>query len=210
MAAHPPVTPVSPAPAADNAAFLVRLRAGDDAAFEELIRTHGGRMLAVARRMLPREEDAQDAVQDAFLSAFKSLDRFDGRASLATWLHRITINAALMKLRTRRRRPERLIEDLLPRFKGDGHATESAIRWNPPESSGIESEETRRIVRERIEELPEQFRTVLLLRDIEELSTEQTAELLDLTTSAVKTRLHRARQALRQLLDPCFSPKETV
>ncbi len=91
--------------------LLERLRSGDDAAFEQLVREHGGRMLAVARRFLRQEEDARDAVQDAFLSAYRALEDFEGNARLSTWLHRIVVNAALMKLRTRRRKPERSIED---------------------------------------------------------------------------------------------------
>lgn len=190
-----------------EAALLERLRAGEDVAFDELVRMAGGRMLAVARRMMTGGEDAQDAVQDAFLSAFKSLDRFDGRSQLTTWLHRITVNACLMKLRSQRRRggPERQIEDFLPTFLTDGHQARPSDSWKPDATDGIQRAEVRALVRASIDELPDQFRTVLILRDIEELSTEETAEILEMTTSAVKTRLHRARQALRTLLDPHFS-----
>ena len=169
-------------------------------------------MLAVARRMLFREEDAQDAVQDAFLSAFKSLGTFDERSLLTTWLHRITVNACLMKLRSQRRRggPERSIDDFLPTFTDDGHQTQESRRWNPDAASGIERGEVREMVRAKINELPEQYRVVLILRDIEQLSTEETAAALDMTFNAVKTRLHRARQALRALLDPHFSHQEAL
>jgi RNA polymerase sigma-70 factor (ECF subfamily) len=164
-------------------------------------------MLAVARRMLNREEDAQDAVQEAFLSAFKSLNQFDGRSQLTTWLHRITVNVCLMKLRSQRRRggPERSIEEFLPQFLEDGHQTRNMKAWNPAGADGIERRETRELVRAKISELPEQYRVVLVLRDIEELSTEETAEVLGMNANAVKTRLHRARQALRTLLDPHFT-----
>jgi RNA polymerase sigma-70 factor, ECF subfamily len=194
--------------AASDARLIERLRAGDTAAFEELVEVAAGRMLAVARRMMSREEDAQDAVQEAFLSAFKSLDRFDGRSQLTTWLHRITVNACLMKLRSQRRRPERAIEDFLPTFVVDGHQTRHTSAWKPNVADGIEQDETRELVRAKINELPEQYRVVLMLRDIEELSTEETAQALDMTVNAVKTRLHRARQALRALLDPHFSTAE--
>lgn len=185
-------------------ALLARLRAGEDGAYDELVMLSGGRMLAVARRMMRREEDAADAVQDAFLSAFKSLSKFDGRSRLTTWLHRITVNACLMKLRSQRRRPERMIEDLLPTFADDGHQRSPSRPWNPPALAGIQDRETRTLVRAKIDELPEQYREVLMLRDIEQLSTEETAEALAMTISAVKTRLHRARQALRALLEPHF------
>jgi RNA polymerase sigma-70 factor (ECF subfamily) len=186
---------------ADEAGLLARLRAGEPAAYAELVAALTGRLTAVARRYLS-EAEAQDAVQDAFISAFKSIGRFQGQASLATWLHRITVNACLMRLRSARRRPERAIDDLLPQFQPDGHAREVPGSWTPPERSGIEAEEQRRMVRRCIEELPEAYRVVLLLRDIEGLSTEAAAAALGTTPNAVKIRLHRARQALRELLDP--------
>src|SRR5262245_12156286 len=102
-------------------AFVARLKAGDDAAYEELVRTRGGHLLAVARRLLRDEEAARDAVQDAFLSAFRSIQRFDGHSQLSTWLHRIVVNAALMRLRSRQRRPEQSLESSMPRFAEDGH-----------------------------------------------------------------------------------------
>jgi RNA polymerase sigma-70 factor (ECF subfamily) len=184
--------------------LLRGLRAGKDEAFATLVRSHGGRMLAVARRFLSNEEDARDAVQDAFLSAFRAIDRFEGDAKLSTWLHRIVVNASLMKLRTRRRRPEGKIDDLLPHFLENGHQAEPAAQWPRSADALIESAENRSLVRAAIDELPENYRTVLLLRDIEEYDTQQAAEALGLSRAAVKTRLHRARQALRQLLDEHF------
>ena len=184
--------------------LLRGLRAGEDEAFATLVRAHSGRMLAVARRFLSNEEDARDAVQDAFLSAFRAIDRFEGDAKLSTWLHRIVVNACLMKLRTRRRRPEGKIEELLPRFLEDGHQAEPAGQWQRGADALIESAENRELIRAAIDELPENYRTVLLLRDIEEYDTEQTARELGMTAAAVKTRLHRARQALRSQLDGHF------
>jgi len=179
------------------------LRRGDEPAFEELLRTHSGRLLAVTRRLLNNEEDARDAVQDAFLSAYRSIDRFDGQASLGTWLHRIAVNAALTRLRTRRRHPEKPIEELLPTFQEDGHQTRPVRDWPDP-SAALQSEEAREAVRRHIDELPADYRTVLLLRDIEGMDTEETARMLGLSAGAVKTRLHRARQALRTLLESDF------
>jgi RNA polymerase sigma-70 factor (ECF subfamily) len=190
-------------PGGPEAAFVARLRRGDGAAFEELVRAHTGRLLAVTRRLLSNEEDARDVVQDTFVSAFRSLDRFDQQSALGTWLHRIAVNGALTKLRSRRRRPERPIEELLPAFLDDGHRARPGPAWPEP-SAALQREETRAAVRRHIEELPEDFRVVLLLRDIEELDTDETARLLGLTPGAVKTRLHRARQALRALLEPEF------
>jgi RNA polymerase sigma-70 factor (ECF subfamily) len=180
---------------------LGALRAGDAAAFEKLVRENGGRMLATARRLLRNEEDARDAVQDAFLAAFRALPGFAGQARLSTWLHRITVNAALMKLRTRRRHPESLITDLLPRFDGDGvllHEAPAAVTY--PDDV-VERQQTRAALSRGLDQLPEAYRRVLILRDIEELDTEETARLLGTTAGAIKTRLHRARQALRTLVE---------
>lgn len=188
----------------DEEALLARLRAGDDDAFEELVRTYSPRLLGLARRIVGNDEDARDVIQDALLSAFRSMDRFQGDARLGTWLHRIVVNTALMKLRRRRRKPEESLEPLLPAFQSDGHFVERFSAWDQSEraDAALSRIETRQLVRGLIEQLPESFRTVLLLRDIEGLDTEETARLLNTTPNAVKIRLHRARQALRTLLAP--------
>jgi RNA polymerase sigma-70 factor, ECF subfamily len=194
----------SATPVDDEATLIAQLRAGDEAAFEQVVRAYGGRLLAVARRIVGSEEDARDVVQDAFLNAFKSLDRFEGNAKLSTWLHRIVVNAALMKLRTRKRKPEQSIETLLPAYMDDGHHEERFQSWDEPIDKIMERAENREIVRKQIDNLPEGYRTVLVLRDIEGLDTEETANVLGLSVNATKIRLHRARQALRTLLAPHF------
>ena len=186
----------------DEATLLERLRAGEDAAYEELVRLYGPRLLAVARRFLRSEDDAQDAVQDAFLNAFRSIDSFEGQARISTWLHRIVVNASLMKLRTRRRKPEQSIEELLPNFLEDGHMTNLAAPWRKAGEDEVEIAQLRGVLLQKAQQLPDSFRNVLLLRDIEGLDTEEAAQLLEISTAAVKTRLHRARLALRELLDP--------
>jgi RNA polymerase sigma-70 factor (ECF subfamily) len=185
---------------ADEAMLLVRLRAGDEQAFQFLVERYGGRLLAVARRFVRNDADAQDIVQSAYLSAFRALDNFEGTSQIATWLHRIVVNTALMTLRSRRRKPEALIEDLLPTFQPDGHHVEQFNDWSAPADQLLERRETRAIVRACIERLPDNYRQILMLRDIEELSTQEVATSLGLTTTAVKVRLHRARQALSTLL----------
>jgi RNA polymerase sigma-70 factor (ECF subfamily) len=184
----------------DEAALLQGLKHGEDWAFEALVRTFGARMLSVARRIVGNDEDARDVVQSAYLSAFRAIGAFEGSAQLSTWLHRIVVNTALMRLRSRRRKPEESIEALLPSFKADGHFVE---RFSPESLAAdrlLERKETRRIVRNAIDQLPEAYRTVLILRDIEEMSTKDVAAALEITASAVKVRLHRARQALFTLL----------
>ncbi|MCL4684795.1 sigma-70 family RNA polymerase sigma factor [Myxococcota bacterium] len=203
MAPARPESPNDPKSAPDPAAeerLVIALRSRDEDAYEQLVRAHGGRMLAVARRLLGDSEDAPDAVQEAFVSAFRSIDSFEGQARLSTWLHRIVVNAALMKLRTRRRKPEQPIDDLLPTFEADGHHREPGKPWQP--AARLEQREVHRLVRENIAKLPDAYRTVLVLRDIEELDTAEVAALLEVNAGVVKTRLHRARQALRTLLDP--------
>ena len=187
---------------ADDKALVDRLRAGDEAAYEEIVRDYGGRLLAVARRFLRTEEDARDAVQDAFLSAFRSIDRFEGNARVSTWLHRIVVNASLMKLRTRRRKPEQPIDELLPGYLEDGHMTAPVSPWRETGDDPVERRELATVLDKAVEALPESYRNVLLLRDIEELDTEETAEVMGISPGAVKTRLHRARQALRELIEP--------
>jgi RNA polymerase sigma-70 factor (ECF subfamily) len=189
------------APIPDERVLLERLRKGDEAAFEALVRDNTGRLLAVTRRLLRNDEEARDAVQEAFLSAFKALPRFQGEARLSTWLHRIAVNAALMRLRSRRRRPEDAIEDLLPRFLEDGHHAEMPAPWRETGEQLLERQEVRQQVRAAIDRLPESYRNVLILRDIEELETAEVAGILETTPGAVKTRLHRARVALREQLD---------
>jgi RNA polymerase sigma-70 factor (ECF subfamily) len=180
--------------------LLARLRAGDPQAFEHLVRTYAGRLLAVARRLLRDEEDARDAVQEALLSAFKALPRFQGGSQISTWLHRIVVNAALMRLRSRRHEPEVPAEDLMPRFLEDGHRADPERDWSLDVHQRLEREEVRARVRRCIDQLPETYRTVLILRDIEEMDTAQAARVLGVSENAVKIRLHRSRQALRTLL----------
>jgi len=190
-----------------DAELVARLQRGDDTAFEAVVRTHGGRLLAVARRFLGNDEDARDAVQDAFIRAYKAIHTFEARAQLYTWLHRILVNTALMKLRERRRRPTESIEDLLPNYTTNGHQAVASRDWS---DAVLERKETAAIVREAITRLPDQYREVLVLRDIEEKDTAEAAEILGTTSNVVKVRLHRARQALRTLLDREFQMKGRV
>lgn len=190
----------------EEAALLARLRAGEEDAFAELVRGQAGRMLAVARRLLGSEEDARDAVQDAFCAVWRSIGSFQGGSSLSTWIHRIVVNACLMRLRSRMRHREEPLEGLLPTFDETGHSRTPYSPWAPLAETELLSRETRAAVRRAIDRLPVSYRTTLLLRDIEDLGTEEVARLLSLTPNAVKIRLHRARQALRTLLEPTFAP----
>jgi RNA polymerase sigma-70 factor, ECF subfamily len=191
----------------DEQALLAGLRAGDDRAYEQLVRTFGGRMLAVAQRILRNEEDARDAVQSAYLSAFKSIGGFEGGCLLSTWLHRIVVNAALMKLRSSRRKAEESLEPLLPTYQDDGHHVEQFSQNDLPADALLEREEAKAVVRACIAQLPDRHRAILVLRDIEDVSNGEVAALLGITPNAAKIRLHRARQALTTLLRQEFAQK---
>jgi len=140
-------------------------------------------------------------VQEAFSSAFNSIAGFRGDASISTWLHRIVVNAALMQLRRRRRCSEMAIEDLSPRFCVDTRGPRAAVPPVGASEHWTAVRETREVVRHCIDQLPAHYRSVLLLRDIEELTTSEVAARLNLNPNTVKVRLHRARQTLKGLLD---------
>lgn len=187
-----------------DAELVSALKAGTNAAFEQLVRLHSGPLFATLQRYLHHEDDARDALQETFLSAFRAIGRFDGRSTLATWLHRIAVNAAVMKWRSRRRNSARSIEELLPHYFEDGHRRDPGPAWVSLPLERIEVAEMRGLVRQCIAELPDIHREILILRDIEQWDTAKVANHLDIEEGAVKTRLHRARQALRTLLDPYF------
>jgi RNA polymerase sigma-70 factor (ECF subfamily) len=188
----------------DEGTLVARLQAGDADAFEVCVRLYCGRLLNVARRILRNDADAYDAVQDTFLSAFKNIGSFKGQAQLGTWLHGIVVNAALGKLRKQQRHPEKSIEELLPHFGEDQHQIDAPVPWKTAPEANLQRQEANDLVRRCIDQLPESYRIVLLLRDIEGMDTEETARVLETTPGVIKTRLHRARQALRTLLDPHF------
>lgn len=187
--------------------LLARLRSRDDQAFELVVRRYGGQLLATARRLLGNEEDARDALQESFAAVFRAITTFEGKSQLGTWLHRVVVNTALMRLRSRRCRPECAIEDLLPRFQEDGHHLDPPCPRSNLAERELLREEDRALVRDAIGRLPANHREVILLRDIEQMSTEETGRLLGITTNAVKIRLHRARQALRTLLERSFEDR---
>ncbi len=184
------------------------MRAGEARAFELLVRNYVGPMRAVALRLLQNPADADDAVQEAFLNAYRNFASFRGDARLGTWLHRIVVNGALQRLRKRKRRDQRGevidIDAMLPRFSETGYPEHFHAPWSQTTEELAARAETREQVREMIDKLPDNYRTVLILRDLEELGTAETAQMLELTPGTVKVRLHRARQALRNLLEREF------
>ncbi|MEH6477021.1 MAG: sigma-70 family RNA polymerase sigma factor [Sneathiella sp.] len=161
-------------------------------------------MLSVARRILREQTLAEDAVQMAFVSIFKSLESFDGRSQLKTWMHRIVVNQALMILRKDRHMKTTSIDELLPEFDGNGCRIEN--NWTTfitPETL-LQKSQTKTQISEQIDRLPEKYRTVLVLRDIEEFSTAEVAVSMGMTEANVKVTLHRARATLKILFEPLF------
>jgi RNA polymerase sigma-70 factor (ECF subfamily) len=185
-----------------EAELLIALRARDPKAIRCFVRAQTGPMHAVARRLLGTEDEAREVVQEAFLRAFQSLDQFRGSSRLGTWLHRIVVNEALMWLRARKAKAgAESLDALLPRFYEDGHRMAPMPAWSEPVDVLLQRGEVRELVRRSIERLPETLRVVLVLRDIEDIDVKETAAMLEVNEGVVKTRLHRARQALRALLE---------
>ena len=188
----------SPAPP-DDASLVTRILRRDDTAFEALMRRYNGRLFRVSRAILKNDRDAEDALQDAYLDAFRHMAEFRGDAQLGTWLTRIVVNQALMRLRRQKR--ERVV---LPfrRREDETDGAEVQVADNKTESApdGLLRAEMRRLLERRIDELPVAFRTVFVLREVEDLSVEETAESLSIPASTVRTRLFRARALLREAL----------
>jgi RNA polymerase sigma-70 factor (ECF subfamily) len=185
----------------DEGALVAAAKAGDLGAFNELVNRYERRIFRLTMNITQNREDAEDATQDAFLKAFQHLDNFQGGSRFYTWLVRIAVNEALMRLRKRRPNitsldePVQTEEDLIPREIED---------WGPTPEQRYERGELNSILTNAIGELDPIFRTVFLLRDVEGLSTEDTAEMLGVSVPAIKSRLLRSRLKLREKLTPIF------
>ena len=193
----------------DEATLVDRVKAGDQVACAKLVTLFGPHMMTVARRFMRCDADCNDALQDAFISAFNALARFEGDARLSTWLHRITVNSCLMKLRIDSSRKETSIEKLLPIFDERGYHARWPVAMNDP-STDVEIDETRTMMRQAIDKLPHADRAVLMLRDIEEMDTAATAARLETTEHNVKRRLRRARLALCTRLEPIIANERSL
>ena len=189
-------------PVSDELKLVRAAKHGDVSAFEQLVKRYDRNVFRIANHITHSREDAEDVVQEAFLKAYSNLEKFQEQSKFYTWLVRIAVNEALMKLR--KRRPERFVsldedvkteDDSLPREVAD---------WSPNPEQLYNQEELRDILSRTIQGLPPTFRTVFVLRDVEGLSTEETAEALELSVPAVKSRLLRARLQLRERLNRYF------
>lgn len=195
MAAEENTTPIE-----SDLHLVARLQKGDKAAFREIVRRHQDKVYRLALRLTRDEARAQDAMQDAFLQVYRKIDQFQEHSAFTTWLYRITVNAALMRMRTERRHRETSLEEASPRYTEGGEIAEPVDDWSAAVDDDAANKELAEHAKVAIDALPETYRSVFILRELEDMSTEDVANILDLTVPTVKTRLHRARLALRKAL----------
>ena len=189
--------------------LVERAQQGDGPAFAMLVERHQRQLYRLALRMTGSEADAQEVLQEAFLNAYQKLPLFRGEAQFSSWLYRIAANSALMRLRRKRRAPDTLAEQPLelggPRFSAEGYLEPaSSSDWSQRADEKMMSGELGEAINKAVADLPDDYRTVFLLKDVDGLSNEDIANSLDLTVPAVKSRLHRARLALREKLGEFF------
>jgi RNA polymerase sigma-70 factor, ECF subfamily len=172
-----------------------------------MLKRYAPRVYAVALRMMGDADEAEEVLQDTFISACKNIQKFEGRSALNTWLHRIATNAALMRLR-KRRQPEISLDQEIETLE-DGDMPRQIADWSFYPAGRVLDAETRDVLEHAIASLPDALRSVFVLREVEGYSTEETAQLLDISLSATRVRLHRARLRLREQLTPYFALAET-
>ena len=190
---------------ASEAELVEGLQAGDSTAYRRFVDSNSANVYNLALKLLGDEQEAEDVLQETFLSAFRAIDRFEGRSKLSTWLYRITYNASLMHLRKR----ERMTTFSLDRSFGDEETAEESssrhlVDWSTVPDDQLLTAEARQEMEHAIAGLPESLRATFVLRDIQGLSGAETAEILGITVQAVKNRLHRARLKLRSQLSSYF------
>lgn len=192
-------------------ALLARLARGELDALDGLIARHSGRIYRLALGITRNAADAEEVVQDVLFTLVQKGHTFEGRAAVSSWIHRVTVNAALVKRRGHKNL-EVPLDSLLPTFRPDGHRAGDAallrFDWSETPESELLSREVQAIVRAAMDRLPAPYRAVLVLRDIEGLSNEETAAAVNESVGAVKSRLHRARMALREMLTQHFASRE--
>ena len=187
-------------------ALVQAAQKGDVGAFEQLIKKYDRNVFRIAQHITQNREDAEDVVQDAFLKAYQKLDQFQGNSKFYTWIVRIAVNEALMKLR--KRKSDKLVSMDEDVETDEGTITREFADWSPNPEQQYNQAELNDILSRTIQGLPASFRTVFVLRDVEGLSTEETAEMLGLSVPAVKSRLLRARLQLRERLSRHFKTKK--
>jgi RNA polymerase sigma-70 factor (ECF subfamily) len=193
------VLPMRPASAEGELALVARAKAGDRDSFEELVRRHADRLYAVVLRFVADGEEAQEVTQESFLRAWRSIARFEGRSRFFTWLYRIGINEAKRRAARRPPAPVASLED---------EPVPEAPDWSEAPETRSEQHDLRRVLERAIRSLPVEYRAPIVLRDVEGLSTREAAEVMELGEAAFKSRLHRARLAVRRAVDEYFLEAE--
>jgi RNA polymerase sigma-70 factor (ECF subfamily) len=199
------MTETTPAEVFDEAPLVERARSGDAAAFSELVNRYERKIFRLAKHITQNDEDAEDVLQETFLKAYSHLDSFQGQSKFYTWIVRIAVNEALMKLRKRKSSKTVSLDE--PTDTGEDTMVREIAVWDEDPEQKYSRDELREILDKAVESLKPAFRTVFVLRDIEELSTEETASALDISIPAVKSRLLRARLQLREKLTKFFRRK---
>ena len=191
-----------------------RLRARDASALEPLMDRHAGRLYRLAYGITRNDADAAEVVQDVFLTLFRKIDGFEGRAALGSWLYRVTANAALIKRRGKRAELEVSLEEQLPNYLADGHRQGDRsfllADWSETPEEVLLTGEARKTLELALDRLPDHYRAVVVLREVEGLDNEEVACILGESVSTVKSRLHRARMALREELTRALAPHPNV
>jgi len=180
--------------------LLERIKAGDEKAFEAIVERYSARIYRIGRTITGNPQDAEEVVQDVFMTVFQKIGSFEGRSAFSTWLYRIAVNAAMMKVRGKQEKQERTEEDLerwLPVFDARAQHAHPVGAWSANPEEAVLQRERREVLRNELATLPTEYRTVVALRDLQGLSSEEAAEILGISPAAVKSRLHRARLALR-------------
>jgi RNA polymerase sigma-70 factor, ECF subfamily len=201
----PPSASAKPPVPESDEALVARARAKDFGAFEELLGRYEDKVFRLAFRIVRNETDAKEILQETFVSIWRKLDTFKGDSQFGSWVYRIATNAALMRLRSQRRHPEVSTEDLpIGYLDNYGQLPPAGENWSKRPDDQLQSSELRAHIQASVDALPDIYRTVFVIRDVEGLSTEETAELLGISVPTVKTRLHRARIALRDAIGGYF------
>ena len=199
--------PEQSAAASDEVQLVERARTGDLEAFEELLGRHQQRVMRVVLSILKEPMDAEEVAQDVFLTVFEKIDHFRGDSSFSTWLHRVAVNAALMRRRKSKADRSVPLDDVMPSFDERGHLAVDIADWSQQAGDPVLAREAGEVIEAAVEKLDEMYRTVFALRDVQGFSTEETAEILELSVPAVKSRLHRARLFLRRELAEYFEKR---
>ena len=185
-------------------ALVREFQAGNRQAYDKIADIYQKKIYSLSYNLTRNQMDAQDVTQEVLLTLFRKINMFQGKSAFSSWVYRITLNSSYMKLRRKKKEPNISIDELMPLFNGAGFQQDKIKDWSENTESLMFTNESRNVIKNAVDLLPEKEKVVFLLRDVEGVSTEKTGEILDLTVPAVKSRLHRARLFLRKKLSNYF------